>query len=90
MLAFRLLGIYDGLHIVPLLWSTPAGIARIGPGLIYAVITLQATRLNREKVEHNDHLLAVEEKMAEIKQTIKNQPNMDIEDPDSRSIFLFK
>lgn len=47
-------------------------------------IEYQATRLNREKVEHNDHLLAVEEKMAEIKQTIKNQPNMDIEDPDSR------
>lgn len=47
-------------------------------------IECQATRLNRDKVEHNDHLLAVEEKIAEIKQSIKNQPNMDVEDPDSR------
>jgi hypothetical protein len=49
-------------------------------------LQLQATRLNKEKVEYNDHLLAVEEKIAEIKQSIKSQPNMDIEDPDSRSV----
>jgi hypothetical protein len=46
--------------------------------------TFKATRLNKDKVEYNDHLLAIEEKMAEMKQSIKNQPNMDVEDPDSR------
>lgn len=47
-------------------------------------IEQQATRLNREKVEHNDHMVAIMEKMTEMQQSIKNQPNMDIEDPDSR------
>lgn len=47
-------------------------------------IEQQVDKVNREKVDTNSHKAELEQRINEVKQQIKNQPNTDGDDPDSR------
>merc|ERR1719431_1210549 len=47
-------------------------------------IESQVDKVNKEKLDHNNHKQELEQRINEVKQQIKNQPSGEGDDPDSR------